>query len=437
MPDRFPNRYTPEKRLPAWQQLRVETLSFRQSALNVISYIRKSIHKKYTAPKEVLLHFAIQRQIFQHLMKQPKVPDSTRLGLVGDIMWLRDGWDNFLDPGVLDYLNAHEAVVGNLESVISTRFKVPSLFPDYFTYNSHPNLVKAFRRPNGRSTFSALSVANNHALDRGEIGARDTQALLDELGIPHSGIVFDPDAKPYTTFEVNGIKVGFYAVAWGLNSFVAPNPKVRMHALPTGVFEPAAPVDLVEIRKVLDDMAADGCEFRIVSLHWGYEFEYYPCPGVMRVGHQVVIAGADLVLGTHPHVQQPCETLFVNGYEKRLPEPIRELAEYHATVTAEGPQRKAMIAYSMGNLATTMFTFECKIGWILSLRLFRDSSGRIDWNPDASAFVMNVPRFGPKRERKLLMLDDYRKLSLRHRRVPPWEETYFSFLEKHVGASLE
>ena len=35
------------------------------------------------------------------------------------------------------------------------------------------------------------------------------------------------------------------------------------------------------------------------------------------------------------------------------------------------------------------------------------------------------------------MLDDYRKQSLKHRRVPPWEESHFAFLEKHVGASLE
>ncbi|MBA4188905.1 MAG: hypothetical protein C0467_12985 [Planctomycetaceae bacterium] len=437
MSDRFPHRYTPEKRIPAWQQLRVENLSFRDSALNVISYIRKSIYKKRSAPSEVVQHFAGQRQIFRYLMNQPAEPGAVRLGIVGDIMWLRDGWDNFLDPGVLDYMNAHEAVLGNLESVISTRFKVPSVFPDYFTYNSHPNLVRTFRRPSGGSTFSALSVANNHALDRDELGARDTQELLNELSIPHSGITFNDNTRPYTVFEVNGIRVGFYAAAWGLNSFVAPNPNVHMNALPGGIFEPGATIELPEIRRVLADMAADGCEYRVIAVHWGYEFEYYPCPNVMRVGHEIARLGADLVLGTHPHVQQPCETLFFNGYEDRLPEPYRHLAKENSALTGEGPPRKSMVAYSMGNLATTMFTFECKIGWILSLRLFRDSTGRIDWNPDASSFVMNVPRFGRKRERKLLMLDDYRRLSQNHRRVPPWEEEYFAFLDEHLHGKPE
>ncbi|MFO0821744.1 MAG: CapA family protein [Gemmataceae bacterium] len=434
MSRRFPDHFTPEKHLPAWQQLRVENLPFRDAVLNTLSYIRKSIHKKYSTHDEGLRHFAEQRQIFRHLLEQPAPVGSTRLGLVGDIMWLRDGWDSFLDRGVLDYLNAHETVLGNLESVVSRRFKVPSLFPDYFTYNSHPNLVRAFRRPDGRSTFSALSLANNHALDRGELGARDTQELLGELSIPHSGISFVKDERPYTLFEVNGIRIGFHAMAWGLNSFVPPDPRVRMNSLPPGVFDFGSQIDLAEIRRVLADMTADGCHFRVIAVHWGYEFEYYPCPGVMRVGREIVRAGADVVLGTHPHVQQPCETLFLNGAEDQLPEPTREVARMSSTLTADGPPRKALIAYSMGNLATTMFTFECKIGWILSLRLFRDGAGRIDWKPDASAFVVNVPRFGRGRDRRLLMLDDYRRQTETetHRRVPRWEEDYFSFLGEHI-----
>jgi Bacterial capsule synthesis protein PGA_cap len=428
----FPNTFTPETRLPSWQRLRVEALSFREAVLNFISYFRKSIYKKASAPSEELQHFAAQRQIFQHLMQQPAVAGATRVAILGDIMWLRDGWDAFLDQGVLDYLNAHDVVLGNLESVISPRFKVPSFFPDYLTYNSHPSLVRSFRRPAGRSTFSALSLSNNHALDRGELGARDTQELLGELHIPHSGVAFQRDERPYAIFEANGLKFGFYAAAWGLNSFVAPNPNVHMNALPGGVFEPTSRVELPEVRRVLADMKADGCDFRVVALHWGYEFEYYPCPGVMRVGHEVVRAGADLVLGTHPHVQQPCETLFVNGAEEQLPEGMRPLAE-GSTMQAEGPPRKALIAYSLGNFATTMFTFACKIGWVLSLDVFRNArTGQADWNLDASAFVVNVPRFGRRRERRLLMLEDYRRSRAEQGGLPAKEAAHLAFLERHL-----
>ncbi len=434
MSDRFPHTFTPELRVPAWQRFRAEGRSLRESLLNSVSYVRKWAYKKATAPPEELWHFACQRELFRYLLNRPPVPGSVRTALVGDVMWLRDGWDAFLDPRVRDYLNSHDVVLGNLESVISKRFKVPSLLPDYFTYNSHPNLVKAFRRPDGRNTFTALSLSNNHALDRGEVGARDTQDLLGELNIPHSGVSFHPDQRPYAVFEANGVKFGFYAAAWGINSFVPPDPKVRMNALPLGVFESGARIDLPEIRRVLADMAADGCDFRVVALHWGYEFEYYPCPGVMRVGHEVVRAGADVVLGTHPHVQQPCETLFVNGYEDHLPEQYRALAADGAsTIQADGPPRKALIAYSMGNFASTMFTFACKVGWILSLQVFRDpTSGQVDWKPDASAFVVNVPRMPRSRERRLLMLEDYQLLGEEHGGLPRFERDHITFLQQHI-----
>jgi poly-gamma-glutamate synthesis protein (capsule biosynthesis protein) len=437
MSERFPHRFTPEARLAPWQRLRVEGLSFRQAILNSVSYFRKSIYKKFSAPAEELRHFAAQRELFRHLRNSPPPPGSARVALVGDIMWLRDGWDAFLDSGVRDHLNAHDVVLGNLESPVSPRFKVPSFFPDYMTYNSHPNLVRAFRRPDGRSTFSALSVANNHALDRGELGARDTQDLLGEVGVAHSGVVFHRDARPYAVFEAGGLRYGFHAAAWGLNSFVPPDPNVHMHALPAGVFAGDTAIDLPEIRRVLAHMAADGCDVRVVSLHWGYEFEYYPDPAVMRVAREVVRAGADIVLGTHPHVQQPCEALFVNGYEARLPEPVRQLAA-DATLTADGPPRKALVAYSMGNFATTMFTFACKVGWVLSLRAFRDpATGRADWLPDGSAFVVNVPRFGRRRSRRLLLLDDYRRHAQERGGLPAKEEQYFAFLERHLFGKEE
>jgi poly-gamma-glutamate synthesis protein (capsule biosynthesis protein) len=431
MSDRFPHRFTPEARLPRWQQLRVEKLPFIDAVLNSVSYFRKSIYKKHSAPPEELHHFARQRQLLRHLSHESPKAREASLALVGDIMWLRDGWDAFLDRGVLDHLNAHDVVLGNLESPVSPRFKVPSFFPDYLTYNSHPNLVKAFRRPSGESTFSALSLSNNHALDRGVEGARDTQDLLNDLAIPHSGVRFSKEDRPYAVFEANGIRFGFHAAAWGLNSFVAPDPTVHMNALPAGVFEPENPVNLPEIRRVLADMAADRCDFRVVALHWGYEFEYYPDPGVMRVGHEVVRAGADLVLGTHPHVQQPVETLFVNGYEERLPHEARELAA-DSTMRGEGPARKAMIAYSMGNFATTMFTFACKVGWVLSLKVFKDAAGHTDWSPAGSEFVVNVPRFGRGRDRRLLLLDDYRKHRLENGGVPEKEEKLFGLLRKHI-----
>ena len=95
-----------------------------------------------------------------------------------------------LGKGLVGIGHHVDVVLGNLESVISTRYSVPWLLPDYFTYNSPPELVTSFRRPNGRSTFAALATCNNHALDRGDQGMLDTLAFLDARGIRHAGRSF-------------------------------------------------------------------------------------------------------------------------------------------------------------------------------------------------------------------------------------------------------
>src|SRR4029078_2130088 len=113
-------------------------------------------------------------------------------------------------------------------------------------------------------------------------------------------------------------------------------------------------------------------------------------------------------------------------------EPLRHLAA-DATLAADGPPRKALVAYSMGNFATTMFTFACNVGWVLGLDVFPDAAtGRVDWTPESSEFVVNVPRFGKGRERRLLMLDDYRLLAAENGGVPAKEEAHFAFLHRHL-----
>jgi hypothetical protein len=339
--------------------------------------------------------------------------DGVRLALVGDLMWLRDSWGSFLSPEVLAYLNGHDAVVGNLETPISTRLRVPGLLPDYFTYNSDPRLVTSFRRPTGGSTFSALSTANNHCLDRGDAGLGDTLDFLDGLGIPHAGVRRRAEDRPWVSFEAGGVRFGFYAACWGLN-----NPaEVRSSAFHIEVLDGLAPrvrlpPDLGRVRAVLDEMAAAGMDFRIVGLHWGNEFELYPAPELVQVGREVIRAGADVVAGSHPHVIQPLEVCFVNGYERRYREAgwdLPALEERTGCLMSDGTgrPRKGLIAYSLGNFATAMFTLHCRTGLILGLRLARDrETGRVDWHRLEAQLVFNVPR-ACWAGRRLMLLESY------------------------------
>jgi poly-gamma-glutamate synthesis protein (capsule biosynthesis protein) len=409
-PDYFPFAFTEDAGLPRFLRVRAEGLPLNEAVWSGLAYLRKYRRARRSAPPEEVAYFDRQRALLRWLAGGPD--EGLRVAAVGDVMWLRDGWSSFLSPEVLAYLNGHELVLGNLESPISPRFKVPRMLPDYFTYNSDPALVTSFRRPDGTSTFSALATANNHCLDRGDDGLADTLAFLDEQHIPHSGVRAKAQDKPYVTFERGGVRVGFFAACWGLNNPDAIRTSSHhIEVLPGLVPRVTHPVDLSRIRGVLADMDAEGVEFKVVYLHWGYEFEFYPCPDVMRVGRGIIGAGADLLLGSHPHVLQPLEVCFVNGYEERYlkagaPEaPLRERTGC-VLRDAKGVPRKGLIAYSLGNLATTMYTLHCRTGMVLSLRLQR-GEGRVDWHRPEVQLVYNVHRDPLTRQRRLVLLERY------------------------------
>jgi poly-gamma-glutamate synthesis protein (capsule biosynthesis protein) len=381
----FPYAYTPERHVPLHQRVRAEGRPPGETAWRGISYLRKWADPKKTAPPEEVRHFDEQRALLRSLRAQPAPACS--LALVGDIMWLRGGWHDFLSPEVLAHLNAHDVVLGNLESVISPRFKVPTFLPDYLTYNSDPALVTSFRRPDGRSTFTALSTANNHSLDRGDVGMLDTLALLDRLGILHSGVRASEGQRPFVTFEAGGIKFGFYAACWGFNTpRLGDVTDLAIEVLP-GLAPRLTRPDLARVRSVLADMTAEGVDFKVVALHWGHEFEFYPLPEQVQLAHEVVRAGADLLMGTHPHVVQPLEVCYVDG---------------------PGGPRKGLIAYSLGNFATAMFGLHCHVGLVLSLTLSRDpQTGRVGWYGPGLRLVYNEQRARTLGRPRLMFLDDY------------------------------
>jgi hypothetical protein len=411
----FPYVHTEEPDLPAYLRFRAEGLSLRQALWSGLLYLQKYLNPRVTAARAELVYFNHQRQLLAWLHNVEGEPaDGPRLGLVGDLMWLRRGWESFLSPGVLEYLNGHAAVLGNLESPISGRFPVPWFWPDYFTYNSHPGLVTSFRRREGGSTFAALSTANNHCLDRGDEGLADTLAFLDSLGIPHSGVRPAASDRAWVRFEAGGFSFGFLAACWGLND-PARSQSSRWHIeiLPGLVPQVQPPVDLGRIRQALGEMAEEQIDFRIVYLHWGYEFELFPTPDIMQVGREIVRAGADLVAGSHPHVLQPLEVCLVNGYERRLRARGLDLPALRNETGClldddRRVPRKALIAYSLGNFATAMLTAMCQMGIVVSLTLARDeTTGRVDWHRPEAQLVFNVQRDPATRRRRLVLLESW------------------------------
>jgi poly-gamma-glutamate capsule biosynthesis protein CapA/YwtB (metallophosphatase superfamily) len=250
------------------------------------------------------------------VLPAPKHPGLT-LAAVGDTMLGTDYPENILpdDDGlsfldaVTPILSAPDVTFGNLEGVLQDGGEPVKQCKD-------KRICFLFRTPTRYAHylklagFDVMSLANNHARDFGEEGRSSTMAALDAVGIHHSG-----REGTVASFVANGRRVAMVAFTPNVGSNSLNDPQI---GLPL-VADLAARHDIV-----------------IVSFHGGAEgngAEVLPFAreifagedrgNVVEFAHAMIDAGADIVLGSGPHVVRPMEI-----YRDRL------------------------IAYSLGNFAT-------------------------------------------------------------------------------------
>ena len=378
-------------------RFRAEGLSFDEMVPHAVDYLNKFLEKRRTAPSAAIRYFAAQQErvgAARGAAVPPGAGAVVELGLFGDLMWVGDGWDTFLDEELRGEMAASDLWLGNLESPIAESLPVPSFVFLPPEFNAAPGLVRSFRRDDGTTLFGALCFANNHTLDMGDEGARETLAFLAAEQIPAVG-VREPGGPRYARFEREGISFGVYGATWGLNEPAREaTTTLELSLLPGFAPEGASPVDLSEPREVLGEMTRDGVEFRVVILHWGHEYEMYPTALQAVAAREIVHAGADLVLGAHSHVPQPAEPCYVDGYEAADQPPGPQ--EACVLRTSEARPRKALVLYSLGNFSTHMTTTLCQAGVLERLRVYRRPDGAIDWQiAEGPRLVVNVPQGGP------------------------------------------
>lgn len=144
-----------------------------------------------------------------------------------------------------------------------------------------------------------VTMANNHILDYGPYGITDSIAALQEAGIRYVGVGENlEEAKKLEIIEVKGKKIGFLGT-----SRVYMSADWAAGDDHPGVFSTYDPtLALEEIRKA-DELV----DYLVVYVHWGVERETEPKEYQRTMGKQYVDAGADMVIGSHPHVLQPLE----------------------------------------------------------------------------------------------------------------------------------
>lgn len=244
----------------------------------------------------------------------PVILGELRVVAVGDVMMHADvkeagatGGFAALWEDVAPLLKGADVAFANLETPVAPKTGRPGR---PYEFNA-PALLPEVLRSSG---FTLLSTANNHTFDQGAKGVAETLDRLREAKLLAVGAgATQAEAEATRMVEANGVKVAFLAFTDLLNLDLnrkATEPWVRTLDL-----EPA----LQALRA-----ARSQADAVVVSVHWGDEYHHLPTRRHREIAAKFVEAGADLILGHHPHVLQPMEIL-------------------------EGGGRSAVVAFSLGN----------------------------------------------------------------------------------------
>ncbi|MCO5143804.1 MAG: CapA family protein [Oligoflexia bacterium] len=399
---------------------RAEERIHEMSLLDKISYVYKYVwgHQyKTTDPiaSTLVKQNRLRRSEYHRALN---TEDVTTLGLVGDIMWIRDSWKTFLQPEAKKLLEENHILVGNLETILSSKYPVKEYLPDRFVFNSPTEYLDSFQKENV-SLFTSLSFANNHTLDYFDEGALDTLKNLDQRNIHHCGVE-DSLQQLYTKFSQNNISFGHYSATFGMNDLNRQkNSKLRINYLSKiSTAASLAELDLSEVLSAVSQMKKENIQFIMVSLHWGHEFEHFPKTLQRDVAKKIIQAGAHCILGCHPHVIQPYEFFSINGYD---PTNMEDLSVENAS------PYKALVCYSLGNFSNAMITVPCQVALLLQIKFFKNARGELDWNGPITKLLWNQNE--PK-NRKMTLLD-FHSLRLTEKKKKDLYN-YLLFLGTHI-----
>lgn len=232
----------------------------------------------------------------------PAQDNTVHLLFAGDVL---------LSDHVLNAYNKAGDISGVLDSELrrvigeSDIFMVNQEFPFSNRGTAAPDKQFTFRLPTekvsmfGEMGIDIVTLANNHALDFGTDALVDTLDTLDGAGIPHVGAGRNLDeAKEPVLLAVKGKTIGFLGA-----SRVIPEGSWNATSTRPGMLTTYDPAALVaEIKKL-----RERCDYLVVYVHWGIERDERPQEYQRALGQQYIDAGADLVIGSHPHVLQGLE----------------------------------------------------------------------------------------------------------------------------------
>ncbi|MBQ9942687.1 MAG: CapA family protein [Christensenellaceae bacterium] len=292
------------------------------------------------------------------LAAEESTEDDLHIIAVGDVMCLAgqlsaarvSGGYNFrpVFSQVKPIFDEADLVIGNLETVVH--------HAPYTAANQggNPKLIapEAFIDAAKFAGFDFFATANNHSMDRGVEGLLSTIEVLDRKGIPHAGTYASAEERANTPIlSVDGTKIAILSYTQLING---GTPRITEDYL---VNYNRFIADTIEEdkRTVEADIAAvkeRGAELVLVYIHWGTENTTVLTSRQTETAQFLADAGADVILGSHPHVLQGSEYL----------------------TSADG--RQVFVSYSLGNFVSSMPRATNLDNMLLHITVSRDAQGK-------------------------------------------------------------
>ena len=248
---------------------------------------------------------------------------SLSLFLVGDLGIHREKPETIFAP-VRQWLEQADILIGNSEYPLADRGQ------------PWPGKREPIRRADPRiagvlkeAHFTAVSLANNHAMDYGAEGILQTMEVLDASGVSHAGAGRTAkEAHTPTIIENKGVRIALlsytsvffpgYSATETRPGIATVRVETQYRPTPWSLDTPGVPLEAItipdpgDVSAMVEDvkLARAKADVVIVSWHWGIPITAGH-RGVLSyqrgLGHTAIEAGADLVFGHHPHVLQGIE----------------------------------------------------------------------------------------------------------------------------------
>lgn len=245
-----------------------------------------------------------------------------------------DGYDFSYDyEKIADKIAAPDVAILNQETIISTEHNVSS----YPMFNSPVEVGEEMLKIG----FDVFNIATNHSLDCGEKGLISAINFWKGKNAITTGAYLNSDDMANIPMnEVNGVKIAYLGFTESTNGLSLPDD--------TEVILVQAKDESLLQQQIAK--AKETADVVIVNAHWGEEYTHEPNDNQRSLTQKLASWGADVIIGTHPHVIQPVEYI----------------------VNSDG--RKTLVAYSLGNFISAQNRGPRMLGGMLNFEVVKNNA---------------------------------------------------------------